>query len=292
MKSFLKGFSLDRSLVAAAGILFAGCVFPSVSEDEGPNPLSADISSQEETISPNVPTQPQESIRDSLGEDSGMLIVLLLVCLVALISVAVNFYFYRWRRILSSQPHLLMPEEYVGSMQALRERVSHLSQQIPPIQHEIQQTHTELLEAFLTLQKSLEEKDQEIQRLKRGYDLKIFRKFLRKFVTLNADLRSFLSDDTLTNQQSLEELRNTHEMLWDALEECGVESFSPKLGESYLKAEGVSDPPKKEIDAESPEGHNQISKVLQEGYRVSVADGKYIYIKKAEVEVTIHKERS
>ena len=85
-----------------------------------------------------------------------------------------------------------MPEEYVGSMQALREQVSHLSQQIPPIQHEIQQTHTELVEAFLTLQKSLEEKDQEIRRLKRGHDLEIFRKFLRKFVKLNEDIRSFL----------------------------------------------------------------------------------------------------
>ena len=69
MKSFLKGF-LPVLLVGGTALTF----YPH--SELRPHVL--------ETIG---------TWRGSLGEDPGMLIVLLLVCLVALISVAVNFYF-------------------------------------------------------------------------------------------------------------------------------------------------------------------------------------------------------
>ena len=225
---------------------------------------------------------------DSLGEDLGMLLVLLLVSLVALISVAVNFYLYRWRRILSGQPHLLMPEEYVGSMERLTGRIDELSSQlhqnVPLIYSEIQKASRDLLEAFLGLQKDLEDKNQEIKRLKHGYDLGIFHRFLLPFVELDVGLGEFLEEEHATSEDTRKELLGTQEMLWETLEECGVEKFSPELGENYAKSEGVADHPKM-IPTKSEEEAGKISRVLTESYRVRVADGRYEYIKLAKVEV-------
>ncbi len=204
-----------------------------------------------------------------------LMVALALLSVTTLVAVGTSFYLYRWRRILSGSHHLLMPEEHGRYLRGVGADVNDLSRQT-----------AELQASFLTLQRSLDDKDREIRRLKEGYDLNVFRSFVRRFVRVATAVEGFLSVD----EPAREGLEHTKRLLQDALEECGVEPFAPELGVSYLDAEGVADNPKT-VPADSSEENNRISRVLQEGYRLVTPQG-YEVIKPAKVEITIFSKGS
>ena len=57
-------------------------------------------------------------------------------------------------------------------------------------------------------------------------------------------------------------------MFEDALDECGVEKFSPSVGEDYRKAFGVTDDPEIAAPVDDADKDYAIAEVLAEGYRV------------------------
>ena len=230
----------------------------------------------------------------------GIYFLLIMLTLVVGYGLYTNNYLYRWRRKLSSQPHLLMPEEYIEKMERFEATVEtlaeHLEKDVPKIHRDINQKTNDILSSFLTLNQSLEEKEKEIRRLKKGGDLKVIDKFISRFANINDDLETFLNrfsleDDTDSNESLLRELQDTQEMLWDAMEECDVERYSPELGLNFRHTEGLSSKTKT-IPANTPEEDYQISAIEKEGYRIALPDNKYHYVKEAEVTIKRYQKQN
>jgi len=80
------------------------------------------------------------------------------------------------------------------------------------------------------------------------------------------------------------------ELLWDALQECGVSKFTPAVDSDYRTADGVADRPRiRETDDAGKDG--LIAAVLAEGYRLELADGSATLLVPATVEIFKHRVR-
>ena len=228
----------------------------------------------------------------------GIYALLIILSLAVLYGLYSNQYLYKWRQKLSSEPHLLMPEEYIETMEKVETIMNVLSGQLkrdlPKIHEDMHHKTKEIHTSFLKLHDDLDERDKEIRQLKRGGDLRVFEQFLRRFVKIDEDLEDFLNrfvskDDSDNHKELLDELQYTKEELWNALEECEVEKHSPELGGNYRHTEGLSGKTK-QIPTRIPEEDYQISSVQKPGYRVPLPDNKYQYIKEAEVTIKRYQE--
>lgn len=142
----------------------------------------------------------------------------------------------------------------------------------------------DLFDGYMTLQGKLDEKDAEIKRLKGGYDAEILRRFLRRFIRVDEAARESLQDAAVS-EDARKSLHLICGLFEDALDECGVEKFSPKIGEDYRKAAGrVADHP--EIDpTDDASKHFIIAEVLAEGYALRLPDGGQEVIAQAKVKI-------
>lgn len=180
---------------------------------------------------------------------------LLAMAIATCIAVVTSYYLYRWRRILSVEGKLIaIPEELIarlatldGELKALRSAVStadadELAQRTR-IHHAIEQTNkiiSQLFEASSTMQAALDQRDTEIKRLREGYDAELVRRFVGRFIRVKqavSDAKALAETDTSTIDQ-------ISRLLEDALDECGVEEFRPKIDEDFRVAIGVADNPK------------------------------------------------
>jgi len=124
-----------------------------------------------------------------------------------------------------------------------------------------------------SLRDALDDRDQQIKRLHRGYDNAIYRKFVARFIRVNQAVQYFLqeSDDSSSQLESIQSL------LEDALLECNVQSFTPEVGSDYRTAFGVSDYPKI-VDTMIEEHDCQIAEVLESGYYIDGGQEKEVVI--------------
>ena len=74
------------------------------------------------------------------------------------------------------------------------------------------------------------------------------------------------------------------DLLQDALHECGVSEFSPKIGESVRDAFGIADNYKKVV-AETPGQELTIAEVIEPGFMIRTPEGSDDCIKPAKVAV-------
>ncbi len=128
-------------------------------------------------------------------------------------------------------------------------------------------------DSLLSMQRTLTEREQENERLKRGYDNAIFRKFITPFIRLDQTI-SYLSGQDSPSHNSLETI---HRLLKDALTDCNVESFTPDIGSDYRKAFGVTDQPKIK-HTETQEEDYTIAEVLECGYLIRGHDKNEVLI--------------
>ena len=123
-----------------------------------------------------------------------------------------------------------------------------------------------LSETFMTLRSVIDDRDSEIKRLKRGYDRDIYARFLSRFIRLDIAIRE---------QQSIEMLSRLSQ---DALDECGIESFSPAIGSDYRAlGKQVADNPKS-ITTNDPTQNFLVAEVLERGYALRSPEGLEIHI--------------
>ena len=248
--------------------------------DEKPGPKTDYAMASKTDSKPNQTTDKAQADHSEIStsdNNQGVLsLALFMMSFALLISVAVSFYLYRWRKILLAKQNLAIPEVFVGSVTGLNKGVQQLSQAlVTHMQQLIQKNNSmetriaEMTETFLTLQNSLDRKDLEIKRLKEGYDAGIFRKFLIRFVRVD----QVIEDYKLEKPELAEDLNQIQRILVDAFEECNVERFSPEIGTDYRHSEGVADNPRV-IKPES-EDHRayHITEILEDGYRLVLQDG-------------------
>ena len=217
--------------------------------------------------------------------------VIFLLSLTTLISVAITFYLYRWRKIFLAEPHTYVPEETGKMIRALTDGIKHnsiivgsnyknLKQQLLQSSKDFSfkssdtnQKVKELAEMFLTLNKNLTEKEDEIRRLKQGYDKKLNKKFIKRFALVDQAASEMIEDGEI-NKESFEEIK---ELLEDALDECDTNSFSPNIGDDYRQTEGVADNPKI-IPSDNKEDEFKISEIIQVGYYMETPNGPEVII--------------
>jgi len=211
--------------------------------------------------------------RDSKG--IYWLISLILMLIVVLIAILVSFYLYKSRYSPPFSSAAKISQEAEKSIQTLVSYVEKLNQRNADISEEV----STIREISVTLRRIISEKDEEIQWLKKGYDLAIFKKFLYRFIRVDQALKKC----QLNQEYDKQRLGDVISLLEDAFAECGVERFSPEIGEDYRKTKGVANNPKR-IASPSPKEAYKITKVLEEGYRVKTPEG-YDIIYEARVEI-------
>lgn len=194
-----------------------------------------------------------------------------------LVASGTILFLLRWRRIERGGQLSLVPvqllERFAEQEQSLAEFAKAVSQHLSVSKansERAQRSAGDQLEAFTSLQKALDERDGEIRRFRSGYDAEVFRRFLPRF------LRVYRALDEEIEESTSDETRSTllaiHALQADALEECGVDSFTPEVGESVRSAFGVEDG-YKTIPTSVEEQHLTIAEVTKPGMRLRTPAG-------------------
>jgi molecular chaperone GrpE (heat shock protein) len=144
---------------------------------------------------------------------------------------------------------------------------SHLSNQtesIKSLRNDLStliKTINDMSQTFMALKTNLDQKDEEISRYKDGYDATIFKNFLLRFTRVDKVIKEYLAD----NKIDINGLKDIQIQMDDALAECDVEVFSPKIGANFKSAIGVADNP--EIRETSDKSQDStIAEILMPGY--------------------------
>ena len=194
---------------------------------------------------------------------------LIFMSIATLVSVSITFYLYKWRQILIGTPGLSVPEKWGKYLKRVSKEVTKVSQTTALNTDKV----TNMIETFMTLQNVIDERDKEIKRLKKGYDADIFNKFLRRFIRVDQMVDACLQSEKYKS----ESLGQIKRLMEDALDECGVESFLPVVGEDSRRTEGISDNPKIVKTMEKDDDF-KITEVIEPGYRLRVGKSHDVLI--------------
>ena len=238
------------------------------------------------TVEPSGQTEPQPPEPSFTVPEVTLSIIIFL----ALLLIALSVYLYRWSKTLrvvpvaSSAPvssGIIHQDTLTQTFEELRTLIAENLKQILQDSTSNEEKLGTLRNIFVTLHSAIDEKDAEIRRLKKGYDAQIFRKFLVRFVRADLAVSDFMQDAE-TKSESLDVIKR---LLEDALDECGVEAFSPAIGEDYRQAEGVADNPKRTL-SDNATDHYKICEVIEPGYRIKTLEG-YETVHPAKVRIFI-----
>ena len=216
--------------------------------------------------------------------DSGILLVLIgASLLVTSLSIGVSFWMYYVRSILLKEGPALVPEKWGLILQNLTSTTTISSQQLVATINSVfllskgqSEKSESLLKSFLTLQDALSLRDKEIERLKEGYDTKVFKKFLMRFVRASRAIREIHDESIGTNQEK--DYKYLLRLIEDALEECGVELYTPKLGLDYREVgPEIADNPKT-IATIDPDQDYMIAGVDSPGYIIASEGGVQVIV--------------
>jgi len=195
------------------------------------------------------------------------------------------FYFFsRRRRDLLQSPHLVTPENFgkwTGSVSESIKNVAnallHLSEHIKASQESHRQSVVDLSETFLTLNKAIEQRDQQIRKAEQGWERQVFKRFLVRFARVDQTI----NDSSI---EPIEVVRQARALMSDALSECDVHPWVPPIGSDYRKANGVDDSPLL-VPTNEPSLFYSIKRVITPGYRLSAPDQDDVIVIPAKVEV-------
>ena len=257
----------------------------------GPPIFATEISS---SISPGAESSTTENTRGRVrGASTPLSIILLfIVTLLLAAAVALNLWLFKWRRLVGNDQLSIVPSELLNEVKAQKRALSDGLNSFSKFadgsaqrSNAIGARADELMEAFSVLQNALDGRDKEIKRLQRGYDNEIFRRFLSRFLRVDVALGVEINDARENGSKSLNALEDVRAILRDALEDCGVEEFSPELGESVKTAFGIDDGHKTRATANAEEIFT-IAEVIETGFLLRTPDQPEC-IKAAKVEVFV-----
>ena len=229
----------------------------------------------------------------SNGQETWHYIVIVASLLIAIISLIVTFWLYRWRRIiLSRNQHLLVPEAWGRVIEENNKKVARLSktaeriskrlvsgveQQSIDVSSQLDNFNNsigDMTSTFITFKKQLDEKDVEIARLREGYDAHIYQRFIYRFSRVHQSLHEIMAEGEISSKDA----KYISDLFDDALEECGVISFKPDTGSLYHEmGDQVSKDPKV-INTENPKLDMTIKSVDMGGYKLSSGEKEIIII--------------
>jgi len=238
---------------------------------------------------------------EARSNEGNQYLLIIILGLISLISLSTTFWLYRWRRVVVAGKDIVVPETFAkqvnGIVQAVHGSSSELGKVINQQSGAVNQFSDSLksldenikgmIDTYMSLQAALDQKDEEIARFKDGYDSKIFHNFLLRFTRVDRVIQEYLEDKKI----DLDGLKDIREVMEDALEECGVELFSPNTGESYLDLDGIAGNPKK-IDTKDESQNLTICEVIKIGYRRKLPNANFEIITQAKVSIFVYKAES
>lgn len=203
--------------------------------------------------------------------------------LISVISLSAIFWMYYVRTLLLKDGPALVPEKWGSVLAELTKTIFQTNQQAASmlegvVRESMNQSEKSesLLNSFLVLQEALDSRDREIERLKKGYDAKIFKKFLNRFIRVDRALVDIGAE--AKDEAGVKNFRYLNRLMEDALDECGVERYTPELGADYRSiGNGVADEPTV-IAAEDAESDFSIAAVESEGYVIQGEEGTQVII--------------
>jgi len=233
---------------------------------------------------------------------------LIFLCSISLISTVFSLFiaykFYTWRTQLRDTG-ALTPEEWSQYLGAVGNRTDENTTAVKSLEqmiinqisfseksyHTLQESfktnlnqNESVKEMLLTFQKTLSDKDTEIDRLKKGYDFTILKKTLVQLSSLHAECVEILSKD-LENRN----LKNFEVLFSDVLESAGVIIEAPDIGTDfsqiadYIEVVGFTTNSQQNLEK------GQISEVLSKLYLYKSED-KITVLKKSKVKYHLPKE--
>jgi len=175
--------------------------------------------------------------------------VIFVLMLVSVLATASAFWMYYAKSVMLKDGPALVPEKWgmmidkltFATINMQESSSSALNKVIDQLNYQSDQADS-LMNSFLTLQSALDTRDEEISRLKKGYDAVIFKRFLNRFIRVDRALLEIV--DETPNGDNAKDMRYLNRLMEDALDECGVERFLPEIGSDFRQAtEGVGDEP-------------------------------------------------
>ena len=241
---------------------------------------------------PEDNTSTEENVVQHTASHPLLLSVILgMTFILSLLIVALIISMRQWIKTNNTAP--VTPSTSVSSGVAHQNALTHPMEElhalVAEILKQIRQDSTKNAENLdklqsisVTLRHALDEKDEEIRRFKKGYDAQVFRKFLLRFIRTDLAINDF-AQDAKNHSKSFGVIKK---LLEDALDACGVETFSPQIGEDYRQADGVADNPKTTVSNDANKRY-RIAEIIEQGYRMKTLDGyEIVYPAKIRIFIT------
>lgn len=183
-------------------------------------------------------------------------------------------YLFKWRKSVDGKTLSIVPNELIDIIQYNKSKIkillnnfSELEKFFLKIKKEDSKFIKDSKNSLSLLVDSISSKDKEIGRLKEGYDYKVFKnyinRFLRIYQVLEEDIEYY---EDKNNKEITKCLNNIKVVFDDCLLECDVQTFCPTIGENYKKAFGVSDTPER-IDTALEDDSMKIAYIKRNGFK-------------------------
>ena len=158
--------------------------------------------------------------------------------LITAVSLGISFWLYYVRSLYLKDGPALVPEKWGKVISELSQITNQsnintfkaLTSLIEANSIQISKSET-LLESFLTLQETISNRDEEIARLKKGHDSKVFKRFINRFIKVSISLEEIYQEERDSDQAK--NFKYLCRKMQNALEECGVEQIYPSVGYDY-----------------------------------------------------------
>ena len=246
---------------------------------------------------------------DTVEDSSSMLKIISFIMLGLLsISLLMNYLLLRWRSRYKNQlitfPESLLDQfnnlgrdfsNIKSGVQSEFERYTEILKKQVNLNNdtslEISQKYEEILDSFSLLQKSLDSKDQEIERLKKGYDLQILKGYILKIIKV-IDICDSVNQDQNTSQETKNEVTFISDSLNDLLDDMGVKKYYIDSGISTKSDEFGLPPANEWIKVKTNEENENflVKNTIKHGYFID-AEKKQV-LKHPKIEVFIKGENN
>jgi len=239
--------------------------------------------SPSESINTDKLKSPPTPSNNTNGNSLSIALFSVLLILLA-VSILTNVLFFKWRFRANDKQKSFVPEVLIDNVNSITnglvKRLKHMEEQHTAnidqskrASKDTKKLFADLMEAFTVLQTTLDDRDKEIKRLKKGYDSEIFRNFLNRFIRVDYAICDEINATASENGKDVKGFQDIQDLLRDALDECGVSTFSPKLGENVRNTFGVADN-YKPIPAKTKEEEFTIAEVIEPGFKLSTPEGE------------------
>lgn len=224
-----------------------------------------------------VPTPNSATQSDASQQLEATLVWALIASLaISIISLSVTLRLLFWRKALKGGQTSVVPNQLISDFTKLSNKLNENSaalqqsfQEFSEYRQKNSRNMQQVQDAFRIFYETLDKKDAEIERLKRGGDSIVFQRFLSRFLRLHSAFQTELADCN-THGGNPGPLKDLSDLLEDALLDCGVEQLVPKVGAPFGSEFGVSDNPKV-IKTEDEEKHLKIAEVIRAGFLLKTA---------------------